>query len=353
MRLSSGRACIIRDIRPSVRVQFDFDRLVDELAARVAAAVAERTASSKHFYAFEQRIRVCTSRGFVTVAEHYARVKRWNGALDLGAVSRRVCGGKNDERWRIYTRKVGVRHRRGETAHLEGRRHRRGVGVHTEDTNVHDLAVDLRRSLEEQSRAGRERCLAQLRGARVHRVTLRRLTCITVIFAFAGCGGEENGKSSEPPSGGSLRVANHGHFAIAMRVGRVASYGDLLVVNDGASPVTLEEVSWDRASSAGISVLGQLVAGPEREETIGFDFGFPMKEIRNVGEPLEGYVVQPSGSEDAVQVVIGVKTDLPGRHQLRNMRLHYRTGSERRTLAAPGSLTLCAPASVECHAPGR
>jgi hypothetical protein len=120
-------------------------------------------------------------------------------------------------------------------------------------------------------------------------------------------------------------------------LGEAFSLGYLMVENDGDRPVTIDRASLVR-SEHGIEFMGAYALPIPNHRAIGFVKGY---HIRPEGKTLAGLKVAP---HVRVQIILGMRTTLPGRYRFEAVKLDYRDGKTSFHDIYPVSGRLCSPA---------
>lgn len=152
-----------------------------------------------------------------------------------------------------------------------------------------------------------------------------------------------------------LKQSGPGQVSIGkgVEVGQSYSVGHLYVVNEGPSPVTLEDASLI-APPAGLDLVGVSVA-PGESSSLGSDIGYPPRFPPPGLRPLAGATIEPG---ELTQIVIGFRVEMRGDFVTPGVSITYSTPDGHEwTSAFNATIRACAPPldhdgdPVNCRAP--
>ena len=169
----------------------------------------------------------------------------------------------------------------------------------------------------------------------------RTRIALLVAAAIGACGGEPEGPLEGGPAGLDVVGA-------PMPVGKVRTYGQITIGNASDRPLVIEDV--DVQHDEGLEVLRVMLAGEDRDISIGHGHGFPPRELKDVVVPARGATVPPIRPKDAgTELVIGLRVNRPGRWELRGVTVRYRQGDRSYVKRIDALLVLCAPKGTPCR----
>jgi hypothetical protein len=171
---------------------------------------------------------------------------------------------------------------------------------------------------------------------------------VSVSVLATACGGTISHLHGHGPLAWTESNGNQSYGEPVVQ-GQPISYGLLIVKNHGSRPVILDKADLINHDDGVKAIGAYVVVVPQPNGLIGVTAG----EFRrpSYGQSLTGVKVEPN---ETVQVVLGLATTKPGRHDFRAVALHYHDANGTYKNDYPLSGRFCSPVKryfTSCKAP--
>jgi hypothetical protein len=178
----------------------------------------------------------------------------------------------------------------------------------------------------------------------------RLLLTAVLVFVVGGAGliyQRSSGRAMHDYDSGPVRTESATTTSLVADIGRVVTFGGIILKNYSKSPAVLESIRIDPRLDSGITLVDLKAAGKGRGiGMVGTDRVFPPEGMPpEAVRPLPGAIVPPLQEDDrwGVEVLMAFKLNRPGQFGFKHAIIDYRIGGKRHRIRLSDGFVLCGP----------